>query len=339
MESARENVQTGSAARPPVEVLHVPPPVRKLTAVLKIVLAEIGAGYAIILPSLALVYLGFVSYVPGGLANLGPFLGQLLAVVAPALAVLLATPLAVGTGILGDMWLGNRAACRCRERMRAAHPEVDTDPRLAALSEAWGTARRRDLRPLARVLQAPRYARSTTPIVCLGEVDVPPATGALAEPIVITPSRTMRAILWLVVAFFASYCVFLGGMKIVPRPIGLGVPLLVALIAVVVWVWLVLLRPRYVRFAPGVMQVLTYGPFRPQPRITSFPFDGGTQVFIAVQSLRKRDRTRLEFAAWRGGHIERVRVVSMSREELEALWRVLLCTAPTPPLSNTELSG
>jgi len=339
MESARENVQTGSATRPPVEVLHVPPPVRKPTAVLKIVLAEIGAGYAIILPLLALVYVAFVTYMPGGLANLGPFLGQLLAVVTPALVVLLATPPAVGMGILADMWLGNRAARRCRERMRTAYPEVDTDPRLAALCEAWGTTRRGKLRPLARVLEDPRYARPTTPIVCLGEVNVPPATDALAEPIVITPMRTGRVAIWAIAAVYIGVLAFQFGLTRSTQHVVFRMAAVAGIIAFAGWVWTALLRPQYVRLAPGLVQVLRYRPFRARPRIIDFPFDGRTRVFIAVHARGKRDRARLEFAAWRGGHLERVRVLSMRREELEEFWRVLLCTAPTPPLSNTELSG
>jgi hypothetical protein len=99
--------------------------------------------------------------------------------------------------------------------------------------------------------------------------------------------------------------------------------------------WKYLLRPTYLRAAPGVVQVITYHPLRAKPSIRTYPIDSGT-LCVLVQTL-----TGATLTLWRGDDTDTAAIepAGPSSELIERLLHALVSTAPTPPLSTEELAG
>jgi len=101
------------------------------------------------------------------------------------------------------------------------------------------------------------------------------------------------------------------------------------------WVYATLVRPTYIRLAPGIIQVLRFGPRGRTPRIRSYPMRAGTLVTVREQ------RSGIAVTLMRGGQCDDILVWRTRNPEqvMERVWWAVLSTAPTPPLSEAELLG
>jgi hypothetical protein len=233
-------------------------------------------------------------------------------------------------------WQHRNERSRRRERMLERHPEIADDVRCAAAERMWEAGRRLDFRKLNAAVQEASGSGSSWLMVCLGEVEVPDVEDTPQEPMVLTPSRSVVGKLCAVICVLASvhllfFLLTEGRSSALVRVDG---GLLV--LAGAGWIWTVLFRPRYVRIAPGIIQILYYRMLSAAPRIVEFPLANGTGVYLG----RGRTPGRLGYmTVCRSARCARIDLTGLKQAEQTTLWRVLLSTAPTPPLSTVSLTG
>ena len=116
---------------------------------------------------------------------------------------------------------------------------------------------------------------------------------------------------------------------------GLAYFLIAGFIALAVWVWRGMIRPTYVRMAPGIIQVLEYRYSKSRPTIRSYPMQPGTLVVLT------RIRKHLILTLARGESKDMLLFSRMQQpgRKIERAWQALLSTAPTPPLDAEQLVG
>jgi hypothetical protein len=180
--------------------------------------------------------------------------------------------------------------------------------------------------------------------VRFGEPDVPEVGNVSFEPEIVTSTGAVwRGLFWLVIAgVLVGWCL-LDYLDVLPSWVpnaralmgGFMYFLVAGAIALAVWIWKGMIRPRYLRTTPGIIQVLVYRLLTDKPTIHSYPMEAGTLAVF----MRIRQRLTLTLA-----RDENADVLSFSRmrrpqERIEQAWRALLSTAPAPPLSRAELLG
>ena len=176
-------------------------------------------------------------------------------------------------------------------------------------------------------------------VFCVGFISVPKVDEARFEPVVIP----MSSFLWPRVVFALVAFAMVAGwalqvVGILPGPrwsfgafvfTGAGIALLGSMI------WRASLRPRYIRVAPGIVQILNYEFQRKKPTVRDYPIESGTTVIVSdlpaepkLQLVRGELRDVIPISAyWKPTAV------------MERIWPALLSTAPTPPLSDAELLG
>lgn len=339
MESAPRKRELSSSAtepppsRPPPDVIRVPPARETFKVVLTMtvrctVMAYVAGGAALAIFATMLQSIG------RGIVPLSAPDMVLPLVVAGVVTLL--SPAWLFAMFAFSAWAHNRDARHVRERMFAAHPDLADDPRVAALVATLESVGRK-YPALARVVCEHSPDGRTAHVVCLNGTDPPTLEDAPAEPFVTLPRQTPGAELascicvlcWIEFAFF----VVCGRMRSWYAPL-LGV---LGLIAGGVWFWKYKVSPRYVRFAPGVIQFLQYASFARWPCVKTVPLDEHAIVFVWTPQQPSRQRS------WRIAvcrHDECTEIVFFaSQEESESIWRALISTAPTPPLSDEFLVG
>ncbi len=263
------------------------------------------------------------------------------------LAVILGALFAILIAVLSLIsW---RANTKLRARRRAfleEHPDADRDPRCTALSTAWKVPDRLpkldDVRAALKEIgnEPPPRAR----IVCFGQAEVPEIGELHFEPEIITPTGAVwRQLIWLVIACVLIALLLLEYLHVLPPWVpglrrffsGLAYFLVAGFIALAVWVWKGMIRPTYIRMAPGVIQVLEYRYSKSKPTIRSYPMQPGTLAVVT------RIRKHLVLTLARGKNRDMLLFSRMARPELktERAWQAMLSTAPTPPLSAEQLVG
>jgi len=181
-------------------------------------------------------------------------------------------------------------------------------------------------------------------VVCFGELRIPPVRAYRFEPEIISPTRKRARQFLGIPLSVAILCVMallvrVGHWYVMPLLfLGLGAflgCLILGLRAVVMWPLESLLRPTYIRIAPGMIQTVRFPLARSRPVVQSFPVAPGTVVVLEgrriIQQLalrRASQRALLDFTFASSPETASVRI-----------WQALLSTAPTPPLSDEELVG
>jgi hypothetical protein len=218
-----------------------------------------------------------------------------------------------------------------------------TDPRLKELDKQWRrffTISKESRETI--FAQAPRSEAGT--ILCVGPVEVPDMLDLPFEPFVITPTQYLWRRLGgvaLSVAFGSVW--LLSWMRLMPvwlRPslLSLSWIFFSGLSIGIIWLWRTMVRPRYIRLAPGIVQILEYSLFDRHRATRNYEPCQGTTVLVQ-QLGRAEEPTRLVF---RCGKREDVFELAQMRDRpavTEAFWRAILSTAPRPPLSDDELIG
>lgn len=135
------------------------------------------------------------------------------------------------------------------------------------------------------------------------------------------------------------------------RPVFLYVLPCVLVFAVLIRAWAMIARPKYLRLAPGMIQILTYKLRRQEPSVRSYPIDTGTQIVLCHERAwgdagPPRFSLHIHYfqsslLLCRAGQLDYVplRGIKQMDDFLEYFWKAVLSTAPTPPLSEKELVG
>ena len=288
---------------------------------------------------LVVLFLVFAVCVTLG-GGLGPAMTADLikAFVVPGVAVL-ALPL---SALLLLFW-GRFAERRAVRRWRASHPEVVADPRVAAYLREYESTGKADYRRLADVLRTASSLPHRCRIACAEDVQVPTPPDTLIEPVLIEPSRVMLSPepRWPSVV---GLCV-VGMLVLEWQAHSSPVRLLAAgaLIVLAAWVWRCVLRPHYIRFVPGLIEVLHYRPFGGPPRVVRLPLDADTVIFVGSHrpGSTKARRVIAEQAVWelvvcRPERVQALHFRSVPGQS-ERIWHALLSTAPTPSLTYDTL--
>jgi len=244
-------------------------------------------------------------------------------------------------------WRTNAKLRAARRSFLEKHPNAGADPRTAALLSTWKVPDRMpkldDVRAALAAHEGEPHARSAQ-IVCFGQADVPEVGQLHFEPEIITPTGAIwRQLIWLVVAGLLVALLLLDYLHVLPPWVpgirhffgGFAYFLVAGVIALAVWVWRGMIRPTYVRMAPGVIQVLEYRYSKSKPTIRSYPMEPGTLAIFT------RIRKHLILTLARGESKDMLLFSRMQQPEckIERAWQALLSTAPTPPLSDEELVG
>lgn len=239
----------------------------------------------------------------------------------------------------------SKAHAARRTEFDAGFPDWEKDPVAARLAKRWRGVWQTPTVELvleaihAEPLPAPPRAR----LICLGVPRVPDIGALRFEPLIVTPTRFMWKRLFviapavlLLVFWLAARLGWLPGLRHFSI-VGFTYPFVLALGAAGAWFWRTVVWPTYLRFAPGMVQVVQFGWVSRKPDIRSYPMTPGTVAILAqprgvqiatVHLLRGRQRDQIPL--WQ----------MKDREEVTAwLWQALLSTAPTPPLSDEDLLG
>ncbi|MBU0638586.1 MAG: hypothetical protein KKB50_06955 [Planctomycetes bacterium] len=243
--------------------------------------------------------------------------------------------------------LVNRAYRVQQQTFREKRGNDRSDPLIAALCQAWPTPDRVPTIDAVRAALRAAPGADTTErawIVCFGEADVPEVGALHFEPEIVTPTGAVwRQLIWLAIAGVPATWCLLDVLHLLPgwipptrSFIGCFAYFLTAgIMALAIWVWRGMIRPTYLRLAPGIIQVLQYRFRADKPTIRSYPMEPGT---LAVFT---RIRKRQILALSRSEQSDTLAFSQMRHTQLrvDQTWRALLSSASTPPLSTDELLG
>ena len=264
------------------------------------------------------------------------------------MGAIVGTMVAMETTAIIAITLSKRVYDRQRaEFIQARTVDVD-DPMIAALQKVWDKLA---FPPPAKKVQAAWEATASEQfgdgpaIICYGEAQVPEVGELRFQPIIITPTaRRQRQLKWLIPAAVCCIWLLLSHLRLLPswfpdaQPfiVGMGYFLVFGVITLFLWVRGEILRPTYIRMAPGMIQFLVF-PLgrRSQPIIRSYPMTAGT-LAIFTRIHKRRTLTLL-----RGDNHDILSFAEMENaaQRIEQTWQAILSTAPTPPLDVQELVG
>jgi len=255
----------------------------------------------------------------------------------------------VGLGFL--VWCLARVGRRLKELHRTYIAKLrrrSVDTLVLEIAKRWKTRGSSPKNEAVRRAVAGHTTATDRPcahIVCLGKIKVPNAGDYFFEPEIITPTRATGYQLLFVPAAVAVIA-FWAMQKLGFIPVRwvsanwFGYIVLMGLAVGGAWLWRSVIRPTYIRMAPGVIQVLEFRYRRKKPLIRSYPTDAGTVVVLHGEA-RARRSPDLKLTLMRGDQQDTIDLSRMRNSEqvIERMWQALLSTAPTPPLSDEELVG
>lgn len=263
--------------------------------------------------------------------------------------------LAVAITVALVRWRVSGAHARLRREFHSQRSIDLADPLVAALSQAWKEPDRLPkLEAVREALSAIKEAggeknadlqrANRARIICFGQAEVPEVGRLHFEPEIITPTGAVwRQLLWLAVAGIPLAWCLLDYLHKLPAWIpgaramlgGFLYFFVAGALALGVWIWKGMIRPTYLRLAPGIIQVLEFRYSKSRPTIRSYPMQSGTLVLFT----RIRQHAFLTLSC--GEYKDSLAFSRMQHPQhyIEQAWKALLSTAPTPPLSEDELVG
>jgi len=224
-----------------------------------------------------------------------------------------------------------------RRRWLEEYEESDRDHAGGWIASRWWFV---DLPPSLDEIRKTLRSSVTDPatLVCMGAFDLPARSDLRFEPLVVGQSRistlpqiNMGALLFLLLLAVGLTASARSG---IPPVIGRYWAELVAVrVVLAVLFWGFAIRPRYLRAAPGRLQLLRYGFLRRTPLIHDYPIAPGL-LCVVVHGWRS---VRIILSNARA--TDDLLLSGVSQADLTRLWQALLSTAPTPPLDPEELVG
>lgn len=314
---------TDGATRPAPRVIHVPSPE--------------GLG----------IWPGLVRTFAILLLGLG-LVGVCLGLATTPWVVWLGIPPFIGCGVLA--WWGSGHKKRYEQRRLAyvaSVREQSADPVVGELAAKWKAGGKGSSDEDVKAAFASRSTADApcAHVVCLGTMEVPEVGQAFFEPEIIAPTRyfgyqlifvpiaAIVIVLWLlqVTGAIPGRSIQIGSFGYI---LWMGVAVGIA------WVWRTVLRPTYIRMAPGVIQILEYRHRRAKPTVRSYPMHVGTLAILRGKTTSKK-KWNLRLTLMRGEQTDTIEIWRMRGRAVaaERVWQALLSTAPTPPLSDVELVG
>ena len=231
------------------------------------------------------------------------------------------------------------------ERLGANGPSFDR-ARTEQLSALWTrVSKPPTFKQIRDVLEQPESRSVAARIVCMGLVEVPEIGEAYFEPEVITPTGFIgyRLIFVAIALAIMGLWIFQLVGVIPGRVINLGsfgYMIAMGVAAGVAWVWRAVIRPTYLRLAPGMIQVLEFRLGQLKPVIRSYPITEGT-IALVHGGIVKDKPFAYSLKVARGDQLDDVTVQQMKDRArcMEMAWKALRSTAPTPPLPDDALVG
>lgn len=322
--------------RKPPQVIHLSPPPIKA----RYVLGPIWWAVAIFLASFGLMAiwcgLWFVD------ARFSPLdrqrIPNVLFVIGSAVVVLL--PVIVVQHFI---------AIRRIDRTRSGGGAVTNAALSQALWPQWdlGWERPRDHEILDALKHWEEFDEDTATVVCFPGVSLPEPGDYRSEPIVVTPSAGLSIQQWIAIAvLLVLFCLLqLGVFGGSSSPL-IFFYFLVACVPLVFMTWRRLASPIYYRGAPGVIQRLHFANiFGGHPVIREYRMEPGTLAILSLRRTANRGWSRrprglcLEMLAKENKDTFHLTRADVDDETRENILRLLVSTAPIPPLSATELVG
>lgn len=247
-------------------------------------------------------------------------------------------------GLVGAVLIGLHLLGRRRYRRKLAgqpHEPPLPDSLAQALRDRWASIR--ELPTLGWVgelleQEDPGLTRCGY-VVTLGVDELPEVDDVPFEPEIISPGRVVRGPLILAgigLSILAVWMLqFIPGLHFDLELEGFACILIPAAAAGLIVVWATIVRPMYVRIAPGVVEVLAYSMFSSRPRVRSFPIEPGTLAVLV------RRGGELSLHLKRGAQRELIVITSIQgHEELwPRLWQALTSRRPIPHLPSETLIG
>lgn len=230
------------------------------------------------------------------------------------------------------------------DRMRVRFDEWEAEP-LAALANRRikaGVERSLEERARAACAEMPPACSEHAHVFVGHGVDVPDRLPSLFEPMILTTTQRLwseRYVLWVVLGLLTLLAIG-RAFPLLPLPLrNIEWVAVLGVLLIVGWGLATLLLPKYIRIAPGVVQVMTYRPGRSKPKIRSYPIDAAARIIIEYTSGPPSYGFRAILR--RGEHRDVLRIAGARRPDEVArhFWSAVLSTAPTPPLSDEELVG
>ena len=236
---------------------------------------------------------------------------------------------------------------RARAEFVRRVPPMKQCPAAAVLEERWKSL---SLPPsVKKILSCCEWAAPAPPdgarIVCLGMIDLPDPGDLRFEPGIITPTRYLWWRLWPVPFGLAVLgAIVAQGLGVLPWSwlgfvssfyyfIGLSVG------AASVWFWRSTIRPTYVRYAPGIVQIVRFGFRGGRPTIRSYPMTAHTTAILVNNGTRPNRVTTLTLVRGDLRDVLLLWQVARHGQVLQGILQSLVSTAPTPPLSDEGLVG
>ena len=312
---------------------------------------------------MGVVRVTLIAWAVGGVVYLvfirltGPFAAEFSRVLRGMMWFL--TTLPAGLYIL--RWIFRRLLLRGWEHLKVSfeeyYPKTTDDPRSRMLMEQWIYGRKPDYRKMAEALERfPRPAGAAR-IVCLGLSNLTQVEQQFEEPLILRhdPYGTIP-----ISACYLGIGIICGFVCMVRMK---------RVIAVLYAIWIgffgsvllykLLIRPAFIRVAPGVVQFLRYGFFSGKPRLQEWRFDENAIVFLdheprfvrkKRQPVRRDAKHREERRSLSGGAPvslvvkdgtiwRRFDLHFNNEEEWLKFVRFLLFRDSCPPLSGEELVG
>lgn len=261
----------------------------------------------------------------------------------------------VGASIYGAAYWENRCYARRRAAffgaeagaMRSETGEPESEGAIARqLRIEWTRPGKRPAEARVREAVAQHAPNAQDAhVVCLGLLR-PPDVGALHfEPEIITPTRfhgwqlVFVPIALLILGFWV--CQVIGLIPVMAINLGsFGYLLAMGIGVGASWFWRTVVRPTYLRLAPGVIQVLEFR-WRGAPRIRSYPMESGTLAIVQGSMSGREIETVRSLILLRADQRDEIPLHRMYDRArcIERAWQALLSTAPTPPLPEDGLVG
>lgn len=184
-------------------------------------------------------------------------------------------------------------------------------------------------------------------VVCFPGVSLPEPGDYRSEPVVVSPSAGLSIQQWIAIAVFLILFALMqlgifGGRS---SPL-IFFYFLAACVPLVFMTWRRLASPIYYRAAPGVIQRLHFANiFGGRPVIREYRMEPGTLAILSLRPRTGRGWSRRPQGLWlevlrqENESIFHLTRADVDDETRENILRLLVSTAPVPPLSPTELIG
>jgi hypothetical protein len=238
---------------------------------------------------------------------------------------------------LSVAWFARRQNRKTRAEMLAEHPACAEDLRCSAAVCGAVTGSLFDARRTAARLAELSGPRTRALVACAPGSSPPDVPDVPDEPLLVSgqgTSKPLHALLagaggLVLMAFSPGSWWFAVGCAVA------------AVLLIAIWGWWVFVCPSYARLAPGIIQVLRYRPFARVPQVRDYPLDGRTVVVVESRRLPhgQKQYVRFRLTVRRDGQTDRIEIDAPDSEQHDEVWRILLSTAPTPPLDDKVLVG